>query len=77
MGNVQPKGAHFDDDADFAASFVLDRGDVEDALAAETARSAQEVAVPSVPSPVSKKFLYAGAGAAAALIVVLLGWLAL
>jgi len=77
MGNVQPKSARFDDDADFAASFVLDHGDVQDALAAESAGSSQDGAAPPVPSPLSKRILYAGAAALGALVVVLLGWLVL
>lgn len=72
MANVQPKfTSRFDDDADFAASFVLNRTDVDDALAAS---SSSDAPPPPETAHRSKKIVYAAA-AVALLVAVGLVWL--
>lgn len=76
MGNVQPKRiSHIDDDADFAASFVLNRADVDDALAASPAEPSSDAAPPSKPSPRPRKILYVAFAAVAVLAAAVLLWL--
>lgn len=69
MRNVEPK-SRFDDDADFGASFVLSRGEVEDALASARAEPANDGVPNRHPTALRKKLIYAGAAAAAVVLVV-------
>jgi len=65
-----------DDDDDFAASFVLSRGEVDAALAAERPDSETTTAAPKVTAP-SRTYLYAGIAAAVLLLFGALAWFAL
>jgi|GEM_PF-3354553 len=78
MGNARPNGPYrFDDDDDFAASFVLSPHDVDAALAAETQEPAVHSSAPTprIPAYV-RKGLVSAAGAAVVLVVAALWRLA-
>ena len=70
MGNVQPKGtSRFDDDADFGASFVLSRAEVDEALTSGDPGADKAEALKANAASLRRKLIYAGMAVVAALVV--------